>query len=642
MRKGFLRLAASSPTVNVADVNFNVSNIKSKLRTLHENGVELAVFPEMCVTAYTCADLFHNSTLIDAAGKSLIELRDFSREIDTHFVVGLPVKSNGTMYNCAALIRNGKVDLVAKSYIPNYNEFYERRWWRPLNIGEIVNTTICGEEFEISTGKIFNSHGAKVGIEICEDLWVPIPPSCRLAMAGAQVILNLSASDDLIGKYAYLISLIKQQSARCLCAYAYAGAGWGESSTDLTFDGKAIIAENGGILAVNERWNPEDNTVIMDVDINAINRDRLHTTTFADCAAEECKGIIIEDEAASVNISSNTHPFDLRRYVDPHPFVPESTQEIDIRCDEIINIQVAGLARRLNAINCRKLVVGISGGLDSTLALLVAVRTFDRLNYDRKGIVGITMPGFGTTNRTHDNAVSLMSALEVTTMEIPIAAAVTQHFIDISHAPSVHDVTYENCQARERTQILMDVSNQIGGIVLGTGDLSELALGWATYNGDHMSMYGVNAGVPKTLVKYLVNYFAMSHPDKSEIRARLLDIIDTPISPELIPADENGNIKQKTEDLVGPYELHDFFLYYMLRYGFTPERIYLLARKAFKPEEYSDEVIWHWLATFMRRFFNQQFKRSCLPDGPKVGSVCLSPRGDWRMPSDASSALWKF
>ncbi len=643
MRKGFLRLAAAAPRVNVADVNFNVAGIIEKLQRLDSENVELAVFPEMCVTAYTCADLFHNSTLLDAAEKALIRLKDFSTSISTHFVVGLPVRHNGTLYNCAALIRNGQVDLVAKSYIPNYNEFYERRWWRPLPLGSSLTVNIDGLEIPLTSGRVFHSHGAKVGIEICEDLWVPVPPSCRLAMGGAQVIVNLSASDDLIGKYAYLQSLIKQQSARCLCAYAYAGAGWGESSTDLTFDGKAIIAENGVILAANSRWEPEDNTVISDIDIEALDRDRLHTTTFADCAQAECDKITMETTCPGQDTCSDPEIVEKKLYrrIDPHPFVPAGTDAIDSRCDEIINIQVAGLARRLDAIHCHSLVVGISGGLDSTLALLVAVRTFDRLKLDRKGIIGITMPGFGTTSRTHDNAVALMEALGVTVREISIAASVNRHFSDIGHDPSVHDVTYENCQARERTQILMDVANQTGGIVLGTGDLSELALGWATYNGDHMSMYGVNSGVPKTLVKYLVNYFAMREPDGSPIRTHLLDIIDTPISPELIPADENGNIKQKTEDLVGPYELHDFFLYYMLRYGFTPERIYFLARKAFRPEEYPDEVIMHWLTTFMRRFFNQQFKRSCLPDGPKVGSVCLSPRGDWRMPSDASSTLWK-
>lgn len=649
MHNGFLRVAAAAPTVKVADVRFNLSQIKSKILELEKNGVELAVFPEMCITAYTCADLFHNSTLIDAAAEALIELRELSLGLDIHFAVGLPIRHSGALYNCAALVRNGRIDLVAKSYIPNYNEFYERRWWRPMRPGITETVDIMGETAEMSTGKVFRSHGAKVGIEICEDLWVPIPPSCRLAMAGAHVILNLSASDDLIGKYAYLQSLLRQQSARCMCAYAYAGAGWGESSTDLTFDGKAIICENGSMLRANKRWTPEDNTVICDVDVDAIDRDRMHMTTFADCANIECHAIATESSSEAPipndSIDKNTANFagrGLMRYIDPHPFVPSGDEAIRERCEEIINIQVAALAKRLDAINCRSITIGISGGLDSTLALLIAVRTFDRLKLDRKGIIGVTMPGFGTTDRTHFNAVELMNELGVTIREISIVPAVNQHFKDIGHDPAIHDVTYENSQARQRTLLLMDIANQTGGIVLGTGDLSELALGWATYNGDHMSMYGVNAGVPKTLVKYLVRYFAMEAGEDSGVRLRLLDIVDTPISPELIPADENGNIKQKTEDLVGPYELHDFFLYYMLRFGFTPERIYLLARHAFTDEQYSDETIKHWLSTFMRRFFSQQFKRSCLPDGPKVGSVCLSPRGDWRMPSDASSTLWKL
>ena len=649
MHNGFLRVAAAAPTVKVADVRFNLSQIKSKILELEKNGVELAVFPEMCITAYTCADLFHNSTLIDAAAEALIELRELSLGLDIHFAVGLPIRHSGALYNCAALVRNGRIDLVAKSYIPNYNEFYERRWWRPMQPGITETVDIMGETAEMSTGKVFRSHGVKVGIEICEDLWVPIPPSCRLAMAGAHVILNLSASDDLIGKYAYLQSLLRQQSARCMCAYAYAGAGWGESSTDLTFDGKAIICENGSMLRANKRWTPEDNTVICDVDVDAIDRDRMHMTTFTDCANIECHAIVIESSSeapiSNDSLDKNTANFagrGLMRYIDPHPFVPSGDEAIRERCEEIINIQVAALAKRLDAINCKSITIGISGGLDSTLALLIAVRTFDRLKLDRKGIIGVTMPGFGTTDRTHSNAVELMNELGVTIREISIVPAVNQHFKDIGHDPAIHDVTYENSQARQRTFLLMDIANQTGGIVLGTGDLSELALGWATYNGDHMSMYGVNAGVPKTLVKYLVRYFAMEAGKDSGVRLRLLDIVDTPISPELIPADENGNIKQKTEDLVGPYEIHDFFLYYMLRFGFTPERIYLLARHAFTDEQYSDETIKHWLSTFMRRFFSQQFKRSCLPDGPKVGSVCLSPRGDWRMPSDASSTLWKL
>ena len=642
MHDGFLRVAACSPRVRVADVEYNLARIIGHLDRLVAEKVELAVFPEMSLTGYTCADLFHSRTLIDAAAQALGRLVEYSRSHMIHFAVGLPVVHAGAMYNCAALLRDGRVDLVAKSYIPNYNEFYERRWWRPLpQSASSVEVRVGGVSCTLSNTTVYRSHGATVGIEICEDLWVPVPPSCRLAMAGAQVVLNLSASDDLIGKYDYLRRLISQQSARCLCAYAYAGAGWGESSTDLVFDGKAIVAENGTVIASNRRWDPEDNTVIADIDIEAIERDRMHITTFADCAERECAGYTLEPamETAQGYEWSACEP--LLRNIDPHPFVPADTSAKNERCDEILNIQVAGLARRLEAIGCKTLVVGISGGLDSTLALLVAVRTFDRLGLDRKGITGITMPGFGTTDRTHNNAVALMEQLGVTSMEIPIAASVNQHFADIGHDASVHDVTYENCQARERTQILMDMSNRLGGIVLGTGDLSELALGWATYNGDHMSMYGVNAGVPKTLVRHLVGYYAGLGSTPDAVRRLLLDIIDTPISPELVPAAADGEILQRTEDLVGPYELHDFFLYYMLRYGFTPERIFMLARQAFNVEDYDDATIHRWLDTFMRRFFQQQFKRSCLPDGPKVGSVCLSPRGDWRMPSDASSTLWR-
>ena len=642
MHNGFLRVASCAPRVRVADVDFNLSGIIAMLDRLVDSKVELAVFPEMSLTGYTCADLFHNRTLIDAAADALARLRDYSMSHPIHFAVGLPVVHAGAVYNCAALLRDGTVSLVAKSYVPNYNEFYERRWWRPLPQGMSAEVTVGRTVCRLSNDSVFTSHGAKVGIEICEDLWVPVPPSCRLAMGGAQVVLNLSASDDLIGKYDYLCKLVAQQSARCLCAYAYAGAGWGESSTDLVFDGKAMVAENGSMLKANKRWDPSDNYVIADVDIEALDRDRMHMTTFADCAEREGAVSINVDSCGKSSSGYQWGRTDrLMRYVDPHPFVPSEASAKYERCDEILNIQVAGLAKRLDAIGCKSLVVGISGGLDSTLALLVAVRTFDRLGLDRKGITGITMPGFGTTDRTHNNATCLMEALGVTSMEIPIGEAVSHHFEAIGHDPAVHDVTYENCQARERTQILMDMSNRLGGIVLGTGDLSELALGWATYNGDHMSMYGVNAGVPKTLVRHLVDYYAHLDSTSNTVRELLLDIIDTPISPELVPAAADGEILQRTEDLVGPYELHDFYLYYMLRYGFTPDRIYYLAIHAFKDGEYDEATIRKWLDTFMKRFFQQQFKRSCLPDGPKVGSVCLSPRGDWRMPSDASSNLWR-
>jgi NAD+ synthase (glutamine-hydrolysing) len=618
---GFLRVAAVAPRVNVADCAANVDAIIRHASALAQEGVRLCVFPEMSITAYTCGDLFHTKTLTDTAFAELHRLAQATAQLPTVLVVGLPLTLSGQLHNCAAVVSSGKIhSVVSKTYLPNYNEFYERRWFQPAKPGEST---------------VFVVDGVRFGVEICEDLWAPVPPSTHLAMAGAELIVNLSASDDLIGKRDYLTELLRQQSARCLCGYVYSGAGFGESSTDLVFDGKAIIAETGTILADSPRWQDRGVSMTADVDIAAIARDRMHNTTFAECASRENSGhnftyIDVTPEADAPETA------DLRRRVNPHPFVPSDPATLEQRCSEIINIQAAGLARRLDFTHCRSLTVGISGGLDSTLALLVACKAFDRLKLPRTGIIGVTMPGFGTTGRTYGNAMELMQTLGVSIREVNIAAAVNQHFADIDHDPAVRDVTYENSQARERTQILMDIANQSGGMVLGTGDLSELALGWATYNGDHMSMYGVNAGVPKTLVRHLVNHFAETDAALTRV---LRDIIDTPVSPELLPADSNGDIAQRTEDLVGPYELHDFFLYRFLRYGESPRRIYLLARHAFRGA-YADDVILHWLRTFVRRFFAQQFKRSCLPDGPKVGSVCLSPRGDWRMPSDASAAAY--
>lgn len=643
MKNGYIRVAAVAPRVNVADVEFNVSQIADSMADLVRQGVRVAVFPEMCVTAYTCADLFHSETLLDAATNGVMRLAALSADMPLLAIIGAPIMASGTLYNCAVALSGGKVvAIVPKTYIPNYNEFYEKRWWSGMPVNDSVPDTVdfCGNKVPFGTDVLVEVDGVKIGMEICEDLWSPIPPSTRASLAGANVVVNLSASDDLIGKYAYLTDLIRQQSARALCGYVYAGAGYGESSTDLVFDGKAIIAENGTLLARNERWTHGPSSAVADIDISAIRRDRLHITTFSDCRYRELASpyrIISASLKKGMNDGADTGE-KILRHIDPHPFVPADDARIDERCEEIINIQSAGLARRLDFTHTKSLVVGISGGLDSTLALLVAARTFDRLGLDRSGIIGVTMPGFGTTGRTYNNALTLMRELGVTIREISIVPAVNQHFKDIGHDVNAHDVTYENSQARERTQLLMDIANQAGGMVLGTGDLSELALGWATYNGDHMSMYGVNAGVPKTLVKYLVRWFALRTTAAGE-RDALLDIIDTPISPELIPADERGNIKQKTEDLVGPYELHDFVLYYVLRYGFTPQRIYLMAVQAFDGS-YDAATIKHWMRTFYRRFFSQQFKRSCLPDGPKVGSVCLSPRGDWRMPSDASVSLW--
>lgn len=623
MTNGYLRIASVAPDHRVADVDYNVNKIIESLRELDAKGVEVAVYPELCITGYTCGDLFHNGLLLDAASRGLDRIAAEVAKLNIHAIVGLPMRSEGALYNCAALLRGDNRDIVRKTYVPNYNEFYERRWFAPAP--------------DTPVNVWFESHGAKIAVEICEDLWTTVPPSCRYALGGAHVIFNLSASDDVIGKYSYLKSLIKQQSARCLCGYAYASAGFGESTTDVVFLPKTIIAECGTVLAENDREDfLKSHYVIADVDIEAIERDRMHTGTFADCAMREDGLCSTDGYAEPVKYDADFEP--MYRKVDAHPFVPPTDELIDERCTEITTIQECGLARRLTVVGSNRITVGISGGLDSTLALLVAVHTVKRLGGDVKDITGVTMPGFGTTDRTYDNAMKLMQLLGVTIREIPIAAAVMQHFSDIGHDSNVHDVTYENSQARERTQILMDIANQTGGLVLGTGDLSELALGWATYNGDHMSMYGVNAGVPKTLVKYLVRWYAM-RADNKELRDTLNDVIDTPISPELTPADEKGDIKQKTEDIVGPYELHDFYLYYMLRYGFSPRRVYMLARKAFAGV-YDKDVILHWMRTFYRRFFAQQFKRSCLPDGPKVGSVCLSPRGDWRMPSDASSAMW--
>lgn len=630
---GYLRVAAAVPSVAVASPHDNAAYIADVVVKLEKEGVELAVFPEMCMTAYTCADLFHNSTLLDDLKDAFCDLLERTSASPVTFVIGMPVVNNGEMYNCAVFVYRGRpIAVIPKTYIPNYNEFYEQRWWKSGRDVELQYIRLYGWNVPFGTTQFVQVGGVKVGAEICEDLWVPESPGTHAAVAGAEIIVNLSASDALTGKYDYVCNLVRQTSARCICGYVYSSAGFGESSTDLVFDGIGLIASNGKMLKRMPRWQKQPSFIISDIDILALRRDRMHIGTFGDCASLHVgKYEIVDETGVECEYRDN-----LLCEIDPKPFVPPTGPDLDERCSEIINIQSTGLSRRLVHTYCKTLVVGISGGLDSTLALLVAVHAFDSLGLDRKGIIGVTMPGFGTTGRTHDNAVSLMKILGVTAREISIVPAVEQHFTDIGHNPSVHDVTYENAQARQRTYLLMDLANQAGGMVLGTGDLSELALGWATYNGDHMSMYGVNAGVPKTLVKHLVSWFAANDDSARNI---LLDIIDTPISPELIPAKADGSIEQKTEDLVGPYELHDFFLYYMLRYGFDPERVFFMATHAFDGI-YDREVIKHWLKTFYRRFFAQQFKRSCLPDGPKVGSVCLSPRGDWRMPSDACATAW--
>ena len=639
MQNGFIKVAAAIPSVKVADCSYNVQQIESLIAMAEGKGVEVIVFPELCITGYTCQDLFKQTLLLEQAETSVLMLLDFTRKLDIISIVGVPVVVGDLLLNCAAVIQKGDLlGLVPKTYLPNYSEFYEKRWFASSQDLQPSEIRFAGNKIVVTPQPtLFRTcDGAMFGVEICEDVWAPVPPSCNLALSGADIIFNLSASDELIGKHDYLKGLLAQQSARMISGYVYSGCGFGESTQDVVYGGNAIAYENGQLLAESERFALDSQLIITQIDVEKIRNERRTNSTYINAQRGHDSRIL------------NAHTvmprdFELIRDVDPHPFIPK-TDDMEKSCDEIFSIQVAGLAKRLVHTGCKTVVVGISGGLDSTLALLVCVRTFDKLQLSRKGIVGVTMPGFGTTDRTYNNAVNLMKSLGITLREISIADAVKQHFNDIGHDINVHDVTYENSQARERTQILMDLSNQLGALVIGTGDLSELALGWATYNGDHMSMYGVNAGVPKTLIKHLVKFVAMSE-DSDETRSILLDIIDTPISPELIPADEAGNITQKTEDLVGPYELHDFFLYHIIRFGYRPSKIFMLARKAFdgsNPEApfYDDETIKKWLTIFLRRFFNQQFKRSCLPDGPKVGSVSLSPRGDWRMPSDASSALW--
>ena len=633
MNYGFVKVAAAVPLVQVADCFYNIEKIEGLMRQASEKGVQIIAFPELSVTGYTCLDLFAQQTLLDGAEEALLQLVSNTADLDILTIVGVPLRTENRLINAAVVFQKGAIrGVVPKTYLPNYKEFQEQRWFTSATELRESTISIGEEEYPMGSHLLFRSGRLTAGIEICEDLWVPVPPSSLLAMEGANIIFNLSASNELIGKHAYLRSLICQQSARCMAGYVYASSGFGESSTDLVFAGNGIIAENGNLLAESPRFTMEEQLVISEIDIETLQNDRQVNTSFmyGTSGLPKEKAQVVDFQ---VRIPDG---FSLTRPVDPHPFTP-SGEALKERCEEIFHIQVAGLAKRLVHAHAQTAVVGISGGLDSTLALLVTVMTFDVLKMPRGQIIGITMPGFGTTDRTYTNACDLIRSLGVTLKEIPIKEACLQHFRDIDHDPSVHDVTYENSQARERTQLLMDVANQKNGLVIGTGDLSELALGWATYNGDHMSMYAVNCSVPKTLVRYIVQYEAAS--SAPALQAVLLDILDTPVSPELLPADENGQIAQKTEDLVGPYELHDFFLYHTLRFGTRPRKLFRMAKYAYAGK-YDDETIRHWLKTFCRRFFQQQFKRSCIPDGPKVGSVTLSPRGDWRMPSDASSRLW--
>ncbi|MBQ4445995.1 MAG: NAD(+) synthase [Prevotella sp.] len=633
MNNSFITVAAAIPAVKVADCDYNIEQIIAQVTEAEEKGVEIIVFPELCVTGYSCQDLFRQSTLLENVELSVVRLLGHMRKMNVIAIIGVPVIVGDLLLNCAAVIQKGSIlAMIPKTYLPNYNEFYEKRWFASLQDLRETQIRYAGNKITITPEPLLvrTSENVLFGVEICEDVWAPAPPSNRLALSGADLIFNLSASDELVGKHDYLKGLLAQQSARTITGYIYSGSGFGESTQDVVYGGNAMIYENGVLLEEADRFSLEPQMMIGQIDIERLRSERRTNSTYVN--AQRGNNAIIVDALPTDSI-----PFTLIRKIDPHPFIPASS-DMQRSCEEIINIQSCGLAKRVIHTNSKNLVVGISGGLDSTLALLICVNTFDMLHLDRKGIIGVTMPGFGTTDRTYQNALTLMKNLGITIKEINIAKAVNQHFEDIGHDPKIHDVTYENSQARERTQILMDLTNQIGGFVVGTGDLSELALGWATYNGDHMSMYGVNGSVPKTLIRYLVRYIAEYKMDEAT-KAVLLDIIDTPISPELIPGDEKGNINQKTEDLVGPYELHDFYLYYFLRFGFSPRKIFFLARHAFKGM-YDDATIKKWLSTFFRRFFNQQFKRSCLPDGPKVGSVSLSPRGDWRMPSDAVSRLW--
>ena len=629
MKNGFVKVAAATPDIRVADVEFNTQNIINAMEEAQKNGAKILVFPELCVTGYTCSDLFDHSVLLKASRKALLEIAENTNDKDMLVFVGAPLEVNGKLYNVAAAMNQGEIiGFTTKTFLPNYGEFYEMRQFTPgpQTVREI---TFEGKKIPLGPQILFQAEGMEelvVAAEICEDVWSPVPPSIQAALEGATVIVNCSASDETIGKDTYRRALISGQSARLISGYIYANAGEGESTTDLVFGGHNIIAENGTVLKESSRYVNE--IIYSEIDLQRITGERRKNTTFQPLDEETLVRVPFTVE--------ETKTF-LTRTFPKKPFVPSDEQTRAQRCEEILTIQAMGLKKRLAHTNARTAVVGISGGLDSTLALLVTARAFDMLGRDKKDIIAVTMPCFGTTDRTYQNACEMSKKVGATLIEVPIADAVNIHFRDIGHDPEDHSVTYENCQARERTQVLMDIANKTWGMVIGTGDLSELALGWATYNGDHMSMYGVNASVPKTLVRHLVKYAADDTKDEA-LKNVLYDVLDTPVSPELLPP-KDGDIAQKTEDLVGPYELHDFFLYFMLRFGYEPSKIFRIACMTFDGE-YDKETIFKWLETFCRRFFSQQFKRSCLPDGPKVGTVALSPRGDWRMPSDACVAVW--
>ncbi len=714
MKDGFIKVAAVTPNVRVADVDYNTEQIISDIHSAAEQGAKLIVFPELCISGYSCRDIFFNDLLLDKCREALFKIAAAASCIDALIFVGLPLSYNGKLYNTAAAINRGRIiGLVPKLNVPNYGEFYETRQFTPgfmtpvlIELKDTAGSAAAAghDKFESESAKaaglydsttpgslpirtavpfganlIFSCSSMpllKVGVEICEDLWVPMPPSTALSVHGAYVIANLSASNEITGKSSYRRELVAEQSGRTYTAYIYANASWEESTQDVVFSGHNIIAEAGTVLKESEVFST--GIITTEIDLNLLNSRREHMSTypaaqqpyaeFPSCTANvsgagsvhgaapasvntqhsslgtsyvygSCNGSF-PDASAPCHVSFDLNPAatSITRFIDPHPFVPSDNAKRERRCEEILDIQTYGLMKRIKHTGSKAVVIGISGGLDSTLALTVAVRAFDKLGLSREGVIGVTMPGFGTTDRTYDNAVSLIKELGISFKEINISEAVRLHFAQIGHDESVHDTTYENAQARMRTLLLMDIANQAGGLVVGTGDMSELALGWATYNGDHMSMYGVNAGVPKTLVRYLVAYYA-DYCSTDRVKEILYDVLDTPVSPELLPPESDGSIAQKTEDLVGPYELHDFFLYHFMRNNSSPARILRLALIAFG-ESYSRETILKWEKNFFRRFFSQQFKRSCLPDGPKVGTVCLSPRGDWRMASDACSTLW--
>lgn len=630
MKDGFIRVAAATPDIKVADCDYNADRIIELIKQAAAEDVSIVVFPELCITGYTCGDLFLQKVLLDGAKNALVKIAKETADCDLLAFVGLPFELDGKLYNCAAALCNGKIlAFIPKKNIPAYSEFYELRHFTEWQEGSqnIYFSDTLWFPFGNITFKCVNIPELVIGVEICEDLWVPEPPSGKLASAGATIICNLSASDEVIGKGEYREQLVKSQSARCVCGYIYADAGMGESTQDLIFSGHNLIAENGTIVGESKKFTT--GLTFGEIDLHRLVTERRKMNTF------NVNNAARDFDYAYFNITPKN--LDLKRRFPPMPFVPDNKNDLNSRCEEILTMQATGLATRLRHIGCKTAVIGLSGGLDSTLALIVAVHAFDMLGLDRKGILTVTMPCFGTTKRTKNNALSLAEAYGVTLKEVDITAAVRQHFADIGQDESVTDVTFENGQARERTQVIMDIANKIGGIVIGTGDLSELALGWATYNGDHMSMYGVNAGVPKTLVRHLVSYES-SRTDDKRLSEVLEDVLATPVSPELLPPTE-GEISQKTEDIVGPYELHDFFLYYMVRCGFPPKKILRIAEQSFAGR-FDRDTIKKWLTVFLKRFFSQQFKRSCLPDGPKVGSVTLSPRGDWRMPSDACVRLW--